>query len=65
LAQFYAKGAISFGSLVAGLCTGAGLGILVLVKENKDLKDTLKVIGLLLGVSIAAGILIQAIGITG
>lgn len=59
LADLYAAGAISFGALVAGLCSGAGLGLLVLVKENKDRADTARVIGLLLAVSIISGVLIQ------
>jgi len=61
LAQLFAQGVISFGSLVAGLCSGAGLGLLVLIKENKNIKDTLFVIGLLLAISISAGIIIQFI----
>ncbi|MDP3788958.1 MAG: putative manganese transporter [Candidatus Omnitrophota bacterium] len=59
LAKLFANGAISFGSMVAGLCSGAGLGLLVLIKENRDLKNTLFVIGLLLTISIFAGIVIQ------
>lgn len=59
LAELYAKGAISFGALVAGLCAGGGLGILVLLKENGDRKNTALVIGLLLAVSIVAGIIVQ------
>jgi hypothetical protein len=59
LAELYAKASLSFGALVAGLCAGAGLGILVLLKENKDLKDSVFIIGLLLAVSIVSGILIQ------
>lgn len=62
LAGMFVKGAISFGSMVAGLCSGAGLGMLVLVKENKSIKDTFFIIGLLLGISILAGILIQLVG---
>lgn len=61
LAQLFAGGVISFGSLVAGLCSGAGLGLLVLIKENKDLKNTLFIIGLLLLISISSGIIIQLI----
>lgn len=64
LAQFYAKGVISFGALVAGLSAGAGLGVLVLAKENKDVKDTLRVIILLLSVSMFSGIVIQLLGKT-
>ena len=53
------KGAIGFGSAIAGLCSGAGLGLLVLYKKNSPLKDSLKITGILLFISIIAGILIQ------
>jgi hypothetical protein len=61
LAGLFAKGAISFGSMVAGLLAGAGLGMLVLVKENKDTKDTISIIGLLVGISVIAGVVIQMV----
>ena len=61
LAKFYVDGVISFGSLVAGLCSSAGVGFLVLIKENKSFKDTLFVIGLLIIVSGLAGIITQFI----
>ena len=61
LAGLFAKGAISFGSMVAGLSAGAGLGMLVLIKENKDAKDTLSIIGLLVGISVIAGVVIQLV----
>ena len=61
LAGLFAKCAISFGSMVAGLCAGAGLGMLVLVKENKDTKDTISIIGLLVGISVIAGVVIQMV----
>lgn len=57
----YLKGALGFGSVIAGLCSSAGLGILVLFKKNDSLKDTLIIIFILLFVSIFSGILIQAI----
>ena len=59
LADLFAKGVITFGSLVAGLSAGAGLGFLVLIRENKNFKDTLFIIGLLLTVSIFSGVVIQ------
>lgn len=57
--EMYLKGIISYGSVVAGLSAGGGLGLLVLFKENKNLKDTLLIITLLFGFSTLAGILIQ------
>ncbi|MCL5411022.1 MAG: arsenic efflux protein [Patescibacteria group bacterium] len=59
ITEMYLKGAISFGSTIAGLSAGAGLGLLVLFRENKNLKNTFIVLGLLLFFSITAGILIQ------
>jgi hypothetical protein len=61
LAKLFADGAISFGSLIAGLCAAGGLGLLVLVKENKSFKDTFFIIGLLIAISVISGIIIQAI----
>lgn len=60
----YVKGAISFGSAIAGLCSGAGLGLLVLLRRNTSFKDTMKIILLLLAVSIFAGIVIQYMNIS-
>ncbi len=57
----YLKGAIGFGSVIAGLSSSAGLGILVLFKKNDSLKDTLKILLILLFVSMFCGIIIQAV----
>ncbi len=54
------KGTISFGAAISGLLANAGLGLLVLLKNN-DFKDTIKVIAVLLTVSIFAGLLIEFI----
>lgn len=59
ITMMYIKGAIGFGSTIAGLSSSAGLGILVLLKKNEDIKDTLKILGILLAVSIISGIIIQ------
>ena len=54
------KGTISFGAAISGLLANAGLGLLVLLKNN-DFKDTIKVIAVLLTVSIFAGLLIEVL----
>ncbi len=61
LAELYAEGVLSFGALVSGLCAGAGLGLIVLIRENKNWKNTLLVLGTLLGVSIVWGTFIQVL----
>ncbi|MFA4931985.1 MAG: putative manganese transporter [Caldisericia bacterium] len=61
ITQLYIAGTISFGSTVAGLGAAGGLGLIVLFRENHDTKNTLKVVAWLLGISMAAGILIQSL----
>ncbi len=48
------KGTITFGTAMSGLLTNAGLGLLVLLKNN-DFKDTIKIILILLAISIVSG----------
>lgn len=60
----YLKGAISFGSAIAGLCSGAGLGLLVLLKRNSSFKDTLKIVLILYAISVFAGVVIQYMNIS-
>lgn len=60
LAQLYLSGVISFGSLAAGLASAAGIGLLVLFRENRDLRKNLAITGILFAVSAAAGVFLNA-----
>jgi hypothetical protein len=51
------KGSITFGAAMSALLSNAGLGLLVLLKNN-DFKDTLKIIAFLLVISIISGLAI-------
>ena len=59
LTQLYLSGAISFASVVAGLCTGAGAGLLVLFKMNKDKRENLKILSLLYVIGVLAGMILE------
>ncbi|MBP3924907.1 arsenic efflux protein [bacterium] len=57
------NGSISFGAAMAGLLSNAGLGILVLLKNKENYKDTLKIIAILYVISVICGFVIQLIHI--
>lgn len=61
LAELYIEGAISLGSVISGLCTGAGVGLIVLFRVNRGVKSNLGIVALLYVIGAASGIAIQAI----
>lgn len=56
LTQLYLDGFLSFGSMMAGLLVGAGVGVLVLLRVNHDKKDNLRLIATLFFIGVVAGI---------
>lgn len=61
ITMLYIQHAISFGSVIAGLSSSAGLGMLILLKKNGKLKDTILIISILFGISAFAGLILQTI----
>ncbi len=59
ITELYAEGAISFGTAAAGLCTGAGVGLAVLFRANKSIKENLAVTGTVYAVGVVCGILLN------
>ena len=61
ITELFLNNLISFGSMIAGLLVGSGIGILVLFKTNKNIKENLKITSLLLVISIICGFIIDII----
>ncbi len=59
LTELYIEGAISFGSAVAGLASGAGLGLVVLWRTNRNRKENLIETAVLLVTAILSGVVLQ------
>lgn len=64
LTQLYLQNVISAATMISGLLVGAGVGLAVLFKTNKGIKENLKITGLLYGIGVLSGIIIQLIGLT-
>lgn len=63
ITELYLEGVISAGAMLSGLLVGAGIGILVLLRANRPLKDSLRVIAILFGIGLAAGVLFDLMSV--
>ena len=63
ITNMYLENVISLGSMIAGLLTGAGVGLAVLFKTNNKLKENIGIVVLLYVIGVISGILIETIGI--
>lgn len=57
ITQLYLSGVLSAGAMLSGLLVGAGVGVLVLLRVNRPVKDSLRVMGLLFAIGLAVGLL--------
>ncbi len=58
---FVNGGMISFGSCIAGLCTNAGLGLVVLLRNTKKIKRNVLIIVTLYAIGVVVGILLNVV----
>ena len=63
IAQLYVDGVLGSGAMMSGLLCAAGVGLLVLFRTNASAKQNITILAMLLAVSCASGLLIDALGI--
>lgn len=63
LTELYMQGTVSFGALTGGLCTGAGVGLVVLLRLNKSVKENVGIIFLMYAIGVISGTVVQLLGI--
>ncbi len=61
LTDLYVENALSVGQLISGLCVNAGIGVIVLFKTNKNLKENLVLTAVLYVCGVITGIITNLI----
>ena len=64
ITQMYLENIISVGTMIAGLLVGAGVGLAVLFRTNKGIKENIRITVLLYAIGVISGIILEVIGIT-
>ncbi len=64
ITQMYLENIISVGTMIAGLLVGAGVGLAVLFRTNKGVKENIKIAILLYVIGVVSGIILELIGLT-
>ncbi len=62
LTQMYLENVISISTMIAGTLVGAGVGLAVLFKMNKGIKQNIKIIALLYIIGVISGVTLELIG---
>ena len=64
ISQLYIEKVISSAIMISGLLVNAGVGLLVLFRVNRNLKENIKITAILYGIGVISGILLELIGFT-
>ncbi len=61
ITELYLSGALSLAATIAGLSAGTGVALLILFKDNKNIKENFIILGTTYGIAVTSGIIIQLI----
>lgn len=62
ITQLYLSKVLNFATMIAGLLVNTGIGLLILFRTNKDLKENIKITVLLFAIGVIFGIIFDLIG---
>lgn len=63
ITEFYLSNSITFGSMISGLLTSSGIGILILFKSNKKIKENIFILATIYLIGVISGIIIDLLGL--
>ena len=61
ITELYLDRIITFGSCISGLLSSSGVGLLILFKQNKNIKENIMILLILLLISITYGIIFNIV----
>ena len=61
ITELYISNLITIGTLLSGLLTGSGLGILLLFRTNKNIKENITILSIIYITGVVIGILVDMI----
>ena len=64
ITELYLDGVIGAGAMMSGLLVNSGVGILVLLRMNRNQRQNVGILGALYGIGVFWGVLIEIMGIT-
>ena len=64
ITELYLSNMLSLGGLFSGLLTGCGVGLLILFKTNKDIKENLIILSIIYFIGVISGFIIDLIGLS-
>lgn len=62
ITELYINNTITFGATISGLLTGTGIGLLILFKTNKNMKENVSILTTIYLIGVISGIIIDLIG---
>lgn len=63
LTELYIANILPLSSALAGLLANSGVALLILFKSNKNIKENLKIVGILYSISVITGLLLKIFGV--
>lgn len=63
LTELYIANILPLSSALAGLLANSGVALLILFKTNKNIKENLKIVGILYSISVITGLLLKIFGV--
>ena len=63
LTEFYLSDIVTLGTAIGGLLTGAGVGLVILFKQNKNIKENISIVLLIYLIGAVVGTILNIIGL--